>query len=40
MSDENAENTVARNAIKEKEMEIDAANDVTKMNDEENDKKI
>ena len=26
MSDKNAENTVARNAIKEKEIEIDAAN--------------
>ena len=38
MSDENAENIGARNAIKEKEMEIDAANDVTKVNDEENEK--
>ena len=35
MSDEN---TVARNSMKEKEIEIDAANDVTERNDEENDK--
>ena len=38
MSDENAENTGARNAIEEKEMEIDGAYDVTKVNDEENEK--
>ena len=38
ISDEYAENTDARNANKEQEIEIDNANGVTKVNDEENEK--
>ena len=39
MSDENHENTNARNAIKDIEIEIDDAYDETEVNDEEKDKK-